>query len=322
MTTHPGSRPAPQNKQAEDILEALSHLFGHHPGFRAVHAKGLIATGVFTATPHAAGLSVAPHLNRPSVPVTVRLSDFAGLPTVADNDLAISGPRGLAVRFQLGEHQHTDIVAHSADGFPAQNGEEFLAFVQAILASPPAAAKPTKLDLYLAEHPAALRFAALPKPIPSSFAREAFFAVSAIKFTNQHGVSRFGRYRIRPVAGTEYLTAEEAAKKSPNFLSEEFSERIARSPIRFGVFVQLAEAGDSVTDATVNWPTDRKELELGTINLETRVNELEPEMHKLIFDPVPRVQGLEASDDPLWQLRADAYLVSGRRRRAAHAAGN
>ena len=322
MTTLPEPRPAPQNKLAEDILGALNSLFGIHPGFRAVHAKGLMAKGLFTPTSQAADLSVAPHLNRPTVPIIVRLSDFAGLPTVADNDLAIAGPRGFAVRFQLGEHQHTDIVAHSSDGFPAQNGEEFLGFVQAIQDSPPTAAKPTKLDQFLAEHPAALRFASMPKPIPTSFAREAFFSVSAIKFTNGRKVSRFGRYRIRPEAGTEYLTADEAARKSPHFLFDEFSQRIARGPIKFGVFVQLAEANDQVADATAIWPDDRTELELGSITLETRVNELEPEMRKLIFDPIPRVEGLEASHDPLWQLRADAYLASGRRRRAANAAGN
>jgi len=36
----------------------------------------------------------------------------------------------------------------------------------------------------------------------------------------------------------------------------------------------------------------------------------------IIFDPIPRVDGIDASDDPLLELRA-VYLLSGRRRRAA-----
>jgi len=42
----------------------------------------------------------------------------------------------------------------------------------------------------------------------------------------------------------------------------------------------------------------------------------------LIFnegDPIPRVDGIEASADPLLELRAAVYLISGRRRRAASA---
>jgi len=37
----------------------------------------------------------------------------------------------------------------------------------------------------------------------------------------------------------------------------------------------------------------------------------------LIFDPIPRVDGIEASGDPLLELRAAIYLLSGRRRRSA-----
>jgi len=35
----------------------------------------------------------------------------------------------------------------------------------------------------------------------------------------------------------------------------------------------------------------------------------------MIFDPIPRVDGIEPSDDPLLELRAAVYLLSGRRRR-------
>jgi catalase len=41
------------------------------------------------------------------------------------------------------------------------------------------------------------------------------------------------------------------------------------------------------------------------------------EQKHIIFDPIPRVDGIEPSDDPLLELRAAIYLISGRRRRAA-----
>jgi catalase len=60
-------------------------------------------------------------------------------------------------------------------------------------------------------------------------------------------------------------------------------------------------------------------MEFGTITLAKRVNELEPELRKIIFDPRPQVDGIEASADPLFEVRAALYLLSGRRRRAASA---
>ena len=302
---------------SKDLLESFDQVFGLHPGFRPVHAKGLMCSGTFTPTAEARKLTRAPHVARPSTPVIVRLSDFAGVPSVADNDPMIAGPRGMAIRFSLAEHVHTDLIGHSHDGFPTRTGEEFLEFNRAIAASGPNAPKPTPLDRFLMSHPKAMEFIVAPKPIPTSFARESFFPVSAFEFTNQEGTSRYGRFRIRPEAGNEYLTAEQAAKKSPNFLFDEFSARLTSGPVKYRIFVQLAEDGDETSDATIHWPENGPEIEFGTVGLTKRENELEPEMRKVIFDPIPRVDGLAPSDDPLFDVRAALYLLSGRRRRAA-----
>src|SRR4051812_18094464 len=181
---------------AQQLLDALDALSGRHPGFRPAHAKGLMCAGEFTPSPGAARLTRAPHANRPSTPVTVRYSDSSGLPDVPDNDPARSGPRGIAVRFHLAEHVHTDVVGHSTDGFPVRTGEESLEFLRAAAAA--GAGKPEAIGAFLAAHPNARRFVETPRPIPTSFAREAFFAVTAFKFTNAEGVSRHGRFRIRP----------------------------------------------------------------------------------------------------------------------------
>jgi catalase len=274
-----------------------------------------MCTGTFTPAPEAAKLTRAPHLHRASTPVTVRFSDSTGVPTIPDNDPAKSGPRGFAIRFHLGEHEHTDIVGHSANGFPVHTGEEFVEFLRAAAAAN--AGKPEQMGAFLASHPMAKRFVELPKPIPTSFAREAFFALTSFKFVNADGAARHGRFRIRPAAGTEYLSSADAAKKSPNFLFDEISERLATEPIKLGIFVQLAESGDDVTNASVPWPDSRPELPFGAVTLTARIDDQEPERRKIIFDPLPRVDGIESSGDPLTNVRADLYLLSGRRRRAA-----
>src|ERR1700752_510908 len=134
-----------------DLLGILDELSGGvHPGFRPAHAKGLMCTGTFAPSPQAAGLTRAPHAHRRSTPVTVRYSNSTGIPTIPDNDPAQSGPRGIAVRFHLADHVHTDIVAHSTNGFPVRSGEEFLAFLRA--ASAAGAGKPDAMRSFLAAH--------------------------------------------------------------------------------------------------------------------------------------------------------------------------
>ena len=48
-----------------------------------------------------------------------------------------------------------------------------------------------------------------------------------------------------------------------------------------------------------------------------RLADQTPERREIIFDPVPRVDGIDSSGDPLTEVRADIYRLSGRRRRGA-----
>ena len=290
---------------------------GVHPGFRPAHAKGILLKGTFTPSSEAASLTRAPHLHRNSTPVTARLSDFAGIPTVGDNDPQGAGPRGFAVRFHLAEHVHTDIIGHSVDNFPVRTAEGLVEFLNAVIATDPKGPHPNAIEQFLGAHPAALTFVQIPKPIPTSFAKESFFAVSAFRFTNTDGISRYGRYRVLPAAGTEYLDETAAAARSLNFLFEEIRERIGKEPVRFRVAVQLAQDGDIIDDATVRWPEQRTQLAFGEISLQEIAANNASEQQHIIFDPIPRVDGIEASVDPLFEPRANIYLMSGRRRRAA-----
>lgn len=311
----------PTNKPAtnlvQDTIQALDKLNGLHPGFRPAHAKGVMLSGTFTPSPDASLLTRAPHAQRASTPVTARFSDFAGFPAVADNDGNLASPRGFAVRFHLAEHVHTDIIGHSADGFPTRTAEEFVEFLRAAAASGPGAVKPSPIEVFLGAHPKALAFVQLPKPIPSSFARESFFSVTAYKFINRDGAEQWGRYRIVPAAGNEYLDRAAAGAKGPDFLFEELAERIAKGPVKMNVVVQLAGKGDTVDDATAQWPEDRPRINFGSIALTARISDDNVEARRMIFDPIPLVDGIDPSADPLLEPRAAVYLASGRRRRAA-----
>ena len=300
----------------QDLLQQFDTIFGLHPGFRPAHAKGTMLTGTFTPSPEAASLTRAPHINRESTPVTVRFSDSTGIPFVPDND-PNANPRGLAIRFHLAEHVHTDIVSHSTDGFPTRTGQEFLEFLRAIASTDPSKPSPSPVEAFLGTHPKALEFVQTPKPAPSSFARESYFGVTAMHFTNKDGVSRYGRYRIIPKAGNDHLDSATAAAKSANYLFDELAERIANGSIEFRILAQLANDEDIVDDATIHWPENRTLTELGTLVLTEPVTNNAHEQKHIIFDPIPRVDGIDPSNDPLLELRAAIYLLSGRRRRAA-----
>jgi catalase len=303
---------------SHEIIEAFDKVDGGiHPGFRPAHAKGILLAGVFTPSSDAASLTCAPHLHRNSTPVTARFSNFAGIPTVPDNDPQSASPRGFAVRFHLAEHVHTDIVAHSVDNFPTRTAEGLLEFLTALTTADSAGPHPTTIEQFLGAHPAALTFVQTPKPIPTSFAKESFFAVSAFKFTNADGASRYGRYRILPAAGNEYLDDAAAAGQSPDFLFDEIKERVAKKPVGFRIAIQLAEDGDTTDDATVRWPEARPQLAFGEISLTEIAPNNASEQQHIIFDPIPRVNGIDASADPLFEPRANVYLMAGRRRRAA-----
>src|SRR5215468_10075104 len=90
---------------SRDVIEAFDKADrGPHLGFRPAHAKGMLLTGEFKPSRDAVSLTRAPHVQRVSIPVTARFSDFAGFPTVADNDPQNASLRGFAVRFHLAEH--------------------------------------------------------------------------------------------------------------------------------------------------------------------------------------------------------------------------
>lgn len=311
--------PLPQDERivqlANDLLAQFDQLFGLHPGFRPAHAKGVMLTGTFTPSAGALSLTKAPHAQK-STPVTVRFSNSTGIPLIPDN-APEANPRGLAIRFNLAEHVHTDIVSHSTDGFPTRDGHQFLEFLRAVAASGPDVPSPKPVELFLGSHPAALSFVQTPKPFPSSLARDTYFGVTAFAFTNAAGERKFGRYRIVPEQGNDYLTVAQVAQLSPNYHYDEIEARVAKEPIRFRVTVQLAGPGDTVDDATIHWPETREVVELGTVQLDRVLPDTPAQQKHIIFDPIPRVDGIEPSADPLLELRAAIYLISGRRRRAA-----
>jgi catalase len=300
----------PPKSLPQQIADALVQLAGGiHTGYRFTHAKGIVATGTFTPAPGAASLSSAAHLRGAPVPVTVRFSDGTGLPQIPDTD-PNGAPRGMAIRFTLPGGGLTDIVANSHNGFFVGTGEDFLALLQAIAATKPTSPHPSPIEAFLGSHPRALKVIADSKALPVSFATLAFYGNNAFVFLDSAGTKRAGRYQIIPVAGVSYLDSARAAKADPNYLFADLPRRLARGPIKYRLFVQLANPGDPTNDGSVVWPRDRKRVELGTISVTTIAPNNAELQRSLRFNPIYLTSGIQLSDDPLVPLRSAVYALS------------
>ena len=294
------------------LVDAINGVFGKHPDARAIHAKGVVFEGKFTPSPSAATISRAPHLQAVPVSLTVRFSDFAGIPAVSDTD-PLASPRGFAVRFHLPDGSNSDIVAHSFNGFPSATAADFRDLLIALGTSGPNAAKPTPLDTYLGSHPAAQSFLTAPKPAPVSYATLPYFGVNTFKFTNSRGDVTYGRYQFLPVSGAHYLSDEQVKTVSANYLRDELAARLEQGPAHFKLVVQIAETGDKLSDPSTTWPDTRRTVELGDISISKSVADNDSANNALLFMPNALPDGIAAAD-PMIAARSNAYVESYRRR--------
>ncbi|MDQ6730509.1 MAG: hypothetical protein M3022_09440 [Actinomycetota bacterium] len=94
---------------AAEAVDTTTEVFGSHPGFRARHAKGVVATAVFHPAAEGATLSWAAHRQGADVPATARSSSGSGHPCHPCHprhpDCA-PDPRGLAVELYLPDRHH------------------------------------------------------------------------------------------------------------------------------------------------------------------------------------------------------------------------
>jgi len=315
LASFPPTLAAQDKSLAQQIADAMVQVNGGiHPGFRFAHAKGLVLTGTFTPAAGAASISRAAHLHGAPVPVTVRLSDGAGVPQINDDNPHAS-PRGMAIRFALRGGAFTDIVAISHNGFLVGTGDDFLALFKAIAATTPTSPHPSPIEQFLGGHPSALKFITDNKAPPKSFATLGYFGNNAFVFVDSAGTRRTGRYQILPVAGIAHLDSLAASKLGPNYLFDDLRRRIARGPIKYRLFVQLANPGDPTNDGSVVWPSDRKRVELGTLSITAVAPNNEELQRSLTFNPIYLTDGIQLSDDPLIALRSAVYALSVQHRR-------
>jgi catalase len=286
----------------EQATAAANEVFGRHPGHRALHAKGVLLKGSFVATPEAAALTRAAHMQGERVPATVRVSNGAAprmSPTTsrmcAGSRSSCTYPTALA-----------PTSSQTAPRFPVHTPDEFVELLRA--------QRPVwRLPLYLARHPEVLPRLPANLPAlrpPASYATCTYYAIHAFAFLDANGGSRFVRYTLLPEAGDVRIGPREARRRGRDYLQQEIRARVAQQPVRFTLELQLAAHGDDVDDPASAWPKERRRVRAGTLEITGLETERETDGDVLVFDPTRVVDGIELSNDPVLRFRAAAYSDS------------
>ncbi|MGA9493111.1 MAG: catalase family peroxidase [Mycobacterium sp.] len=290
----------------DQAIQTIRETGGAQPGNRALHAKGKLYRGTFTATPEAAQLSRAVHLDGSAVPTLVRFSSGSGNPKQPDN---APGVRGLAVKFTLPDGSTTDVSTQTAKLFPASTPDGFISLLHAMRLGPTA---PLRLLGYIATHPRFVK--ALPvvreaNTVPESYGSIAYHGLHAFRWVADDGSARFVRYHLLPAAGEHILAPDVAKTKGADFLIDELDERLAAQPVRFDYRVQIAAHGDSTVDPSKPWHSTHT-VTVGSLEITGIDTEREHGGDIVVFDPMRVTDGIEPSDDPVLRFRTLAYSAS------------
>lgn len=291
-------------------IDAFNRVYGRHPGYRALHAKGTVLTGTFIATPEASGLSRAGHLQGSRIPATVRFSNGSGDPNAADWR---PDARGMAIKFDLPDGSQTDIVTATMPRSPVRTVRGFIELLQA--RSGPGAIY--RVPRFLAEHPESIP--ALGETLrtmapPASYAGVRYYGLHAFRWQDAGGGERHVRYHVIPEQPTGAMTPWEARAFGPDYLQKEIVTRVAERTVSLLLVVQIAEPGDPVDDSSARWPRRRRRVAVGRLELLGTDTTREGEDRVLVFDPTRVTDGIECSADPLLRYRSRAYAESVARR--------
>ncbi|HEY0923082.1 catalase family peroxidase [Rheinheimera pacifica] len=291
--------------QPNDFIEVFAKIFGEHKGIRKGHAKGVCATGDFTASAEATARFDAALFSGSAIPVSYRFSLAGGNPAAPDY---ASSPRGLAAQFTLADGSKHNIATLTTPVFGAKDPENFLGLLQASV--PGADGKPdiAKIQAFRVANPdtqpQAQWLAA--NPPPWSYATAEYFGIHTFYLAGKSGAKVKVRWHLQPKDGVKGLSAKEIAQQNADFLDDRLKQRLADGTVEFDWIISFGEAADSENDPSVQWPA-RPTLNAGTLRINTSGD---GSCANINFDPNVLSRGFSASDDPVLRMRSPAYAIS------------
>jgi catalase len=295
---------SPQRLTPTRLVDALAPPGGPSLGHRRNHAKGICFTGVFDANGAGSELSQAQVFSPGQYPVLGRFNLATADANVRDATVRV---RGLGIRISTPDGQEWRSAMIDPPVFAVSTPQGFYQLLSASHDKDPNAMK-----TFAAAHPEFAAFAQWIKTAPwtSSYAEDRFNSLNSFVFIDNSGAERAVRWSLLPAAQAVPISPDDLAKKGPDFLEQEITQRVAGAPQRWTMAVTIAKPGDPTADPTKAWPQDRRTVEVGTLIVQQVEAEANGPCRDINFDPTILPSGIRVSDDPFPAARSSAYRVS------------
>ena len=302
---------SPQRLTPDKLVDAFTPPGDKPPlGHRRNHAKGICFAGVLEANGAGSALSYAQVFTRGEYPAVGRFNLGTHDPDAPDATVRV---RGMGLRISTPDGQEWRTAMIDAPVFPVSTPQ---AFYELLLAS--ASKDPNAMQTFAASHPEIAAFGGWAQNAPwtGSYAEERYNSLNSFIFVDNGGTEHAVRWSLIPAAQSAPVSKDLLAKRGPDFLAPEITERVRGGPLRWSLVVTVANAGDSTADPSKAWPDDRRKVEVGTLVVQRIEAEPDGPCRDINFDPAVLPSGMRTSDDPFPAARSSAYAKSFDRRTA------
>jgi catalase len=300
------------------MVDRFEMVDGVHPGFRLNHAKGVCVSGWFDSNGRGGTLSKASVFRAGRVPVIGRFSLAGGNPHVADNASMV---RGFAILFKLQDGEEWRTAMINLPVFPFATVKAF--YDQLLALHPdPATGKPdpTRMKAFLAKYPETAKALQIIQghSMSSGFDNSTFNSLNSFRFINDTGEVAWIRWSMVPVQPFRPIDTAHPEQADKNYLFDALIASIHRQPLQWRLILTVAQPGDPVDDATLPWPLERQQIDVGTLTLNNVESEDTSPTRNIVFDPLVLPNGIVASDDSLLSARSVVYMESFTLREGQH----
>jgi catalase len=295
---------SPQRLTPEKMVAALAPPAGVALGHRRNHAKGICFTGVFEANGAGSAVSYAQVFTSGQYPVLGRFNLGTADANAPDATVRVRG-MGLQISTPDGEVWRSAMIDPPFFAVSTPQG-----FYELLLAS--ASKDPDAMKTFAGAHPEFAAFGAWAKSAPwtGSYAEDRFNSLNSFVFAESSGAEKTVRWSLLPAAQPVPISQDDLAKRGPDFLEQESSERVRGRPQRWTLVVTVANPGDPTADPSKAWPEDRRTIEIGTLTVQQIEPDRDGPCRDINFDPTVLPSGMRTSDDPFPAARSAAYARS------------
>ena len=305
---------APHTLTPSLMIDTFEKVNGLHPGFRRNHAKGVCISGYFDSNGRGLALSKAVIFPAGRVPFIGRFALAGGQPYATDAPHTV---RSMAILFKLPDGEEWRTGMNNIPVFPVKTAQEF--HDQLLASAPdPATGKPdpAKMKAFLTSYPETAKALQLiaNQPVSSGFDNSTYNSLNAFRFVNASGTVTPVRWSMVPTQPFEPISTTDPGKADKNYLFEALIAAIHSHPLQWHLVVTIGQPTDPTNDATVPWPADRQQIDVGTLTIDHVESEDTSPARDINFDPLILPDGILGSDDPLLSARSSTYSQSFTRR--------